>query len=617
MDLTPVYELRSRLRATAIAGTELVSQDYRLKRALESMKPLEKASPVFAKIGMSVGKLLAPDCSDRAGTLMEAISWVEAVLCTQGAMAVSGELREIEYTNDAMNILNIPYSVLHTLLDSLWNSGQGRYSYVLDMHKNHPELFEDYRVKNAMVQALGASYAELAEQVAEWLKKDSKAVIPLLKSGFDKNGKKEMLRRVQVIEAISKDEENAFYLEQIPDSDKAVRGALIFALRHSQENVDVLMDLTRTEKGNCKKMAYWTMACMEGQKAEDFWREYVKKKPWEAVPYLRLSKENWANELISMEVNKLLQEWITKDCTQEMDAKVLWKDELSEKLGICLDALYGKNGEVVCESFRKIAEAEKMLQLPLDAGGFLHWAYLCSPSKDLGELVLELYESYGTGYFSAALSAKLVDGNVEDCCEWVEQQVWQKSLLNRKIKENYVKGLLEALGHIVWDTELQSYVLRFTMNSPADGQEWEYKTSIQDSVQGYFTDLLMKIGKYEADDIMSRWIPSIESDYCEKLREYYYKKASVSRDNRSYLSLLKRCGAKECRGLAVKHFSRQSSVSLWEIAYYFYELPGSVEEKREEARKLCELIRKGGVRGVRIKEENVEVLIDNWVRESY
>ena len=192
MDLTPIYELRGRLRAAAIAGTELLGEDYRLKRALEGMKPLEAASPVFAKISMLVKKLLAPNCPDRVGLLMEAISLTDAVLCTQGAMAVSGTLQDMEGNSGAMMISNIPYSILHTLLDALQNSGQGRYSYVLDMHEKQPELFEDYRVKQAMVQALGASYAELADQVALWLKQEGEAIVPLLKAGFDKNGKKEI-----------------------------------------------------------------------------------------------------------------------------------------------------------------------------------------------------------------------------------------------------------------------------------------------------------------------------------------------------------------------------------------------------------------------------------------
>ena len=44
MDTTPIYELRARLRAAGIAGTSLLSEDFRLKRAYEAFKPLETAS---------------------------------------------------------------------------------------------------------------------------------------------------------------------------------------------------------------------------------------------------------------------------------------------------------------------------------------------------------------------------------------------------------------------------------------------------------------------------------------------------------------------------------------------------------------------------------------------
>ncbi len=617
MDLTPVYELRGRLRAATIAGTELIGEDYRLKRALEGMKSLEAASPVFAKISMLVKKMLAPNCPDRVGFLMEAISLTDAVLCTQGAMAVSGTLQDMECSSNAMTISNIPYSILHTLLDALQNSGQGRYSYVLNMHENRPELFEDYRVKQAMVQALGASYAELADQVAAWLKQDSKAVVPLLKDGFDKNGKKEMVRRVQIIEVLCNRHENDFYLEQIPDSEKNIRGALIWALRHSQENVNTLIDLSRTEKGNCKKMAYWALACMEGETSETFWREYVKKKPLEAIPYLKLSKTDWASEWIAKEIHSLLKEWIPKAAAGEIETKIPWKEELAQRLSVYQEALFGKAGDAICECYRQIIRVDKMLHLQLESSKSFLRAYQCCPSSDLGALAQELYETYGAEYFAAALTAKLMESTTEDCCAWVEERIWKKSLLNKKIKEDHVPYLLEALELVVWDSQLHSYVLGVTIYNPANEQAESYKTVLEHSMQGYFTDLLMKVGRTEADTIMSNWIDNEESEYCQKLIDYYYKKASVSKDTRNYARLLKRCGAKECKNLAVWHFSRKSSVSLWEIGYYFTDLPGSVEAKREEAKRLCDLMLKGGVRGVHIKEENVDVLIDNWVREVY
>ena len=44
MDITPLYDLRERLRAGAVAGAGLAAEDFRLRRAVEAMVPLEKAA---------------------------------------------------------------------------------------------------------------------------------------------------------------------------------------------------------------------------------------------------------------------------------------------------------------------------------------------------------------------------------------------------------------------------------------------------------------------------------------------------------------------------------------------------------------------------------------------
>ena len=78
MDIEPIYELRGRLRAAAIAGTNLLSEDFRLRRAYEAFKPLEAASPVFAKVGHAVAELLASDSQGSQGILLDTISLVDA-----------------------------------------------------------------------------------------------------------------------------------------------------------------------------------------------------------------------------------------------------------------------------------------------------------------------------------------------------------------------------------------------------------------------------------------------------------------------------------------------------------------------------------------------------------
>lgn len=55
MDLNPVYELQERLHAAIIAGANLLQEDFRLKRAIEAIKPLAAASPVFAMLNKQAG----------------------------------------------------------------------------------------------------------------------------------------------------------------------------------------------------------------------------------------------------------------------------------------------------------------------------------------------------------------------------------------------------------------------------------------------------------------------------------------------------------------------------------------------------------------------------------
>ena len=76
MNLSAVYELQNRLEMAAVAGVNLISEDFRLKRAVEQMAPLAGLSPVFQKIyGLSV-KLISPECEDLSGLLLDTLALV-------------------------------------------------------------------------------------------------------------------------------------------------------------------------------------------------------------------------------------------------------------------------------------------------------------------------------------------------------------------------------------------------------------------------------------------------------------------------------------------------------------------------------------------------------------
>ena len=61
MNITPLYNLRLRIKNAMIQGTNLLSEDFRLKRAIEEFSPLMKAAPVIAKNGEHRRRLLEPE----------------------------------------------------------------------------------------------------------------------------------------------------------------------------------------------------------------------------------------------------------------------------------------------------------------------------------------------------------------------------------------------------------------------------------------------------------------------------------------------------------------------------------------------------------------------------
>lgn len=542
-----------------ISGCGLIEEDFRLKRAAEAMKPLEAASPVFAKIGQLLSVLLSEDCKDRAGALMDAITLVDAVLCTQGAVNVPGELEEIETNSWGSAVTNAPYSVLHTLLDALTTSGGGRYGFVMETHEAHPELFEDYRVKHVLVQALGASHAELAEQVAQWLKESGPSILPLLYKEFDPKGKKEMVRRVQVIEAIAKAGANEFYLKMLPEAEKDVRGALIYALRHDNGNAPLLMDLAKAEKGNNKKMAHWALAFMDTDETAGFWNAYMKKKPGEAVYYLAESNTEWASRLTAGNLQELLRPWVHYS-----------------------------------------GSAETRMELTKESAGLL-FAHLRALPKKTGPEVLEC--------FRMAAVAKMLYAAPEEFAEWIDRRVHKKVLLGKSLDRNVIEELCLVFDNVYWDEKVRSYVLKISPYSEADEQRHEYCRRLSKPFDRYFTDLFIECRHPKLDSYLERWIQPDNREYCEKLKNYFYNRARTTQDNRIYLAPLRKLGLTDSSGLAMKYFKGKSQVYGWDAWDYLHSLPGTWESKLKEAEGLYELVNKKEIKGLNLKER-LEEFID-------
>ena len=656
MDTTPIYELRERLRAAAMAGTSLLAEDFRLRRACEMFKPLAAASPVFAKIGQLTEQLLSPDISHPQGALLDAVSLTDAVICTLGAVDVAGEITPLEIvgseeTADAM-IVNAPYSVLKELLEGLEGTGGACYR----IREEHPALFRDYRVKYALVQALGASYAEFANDVAKWLCEDKdKSILPLLYRDFDPAGKREMVRRVEVIEAVAGADANDFYIKMLDTAQKEVRQALIFALRHHQDNVPLLLEMTKKERGKNKDAAFWALANIENAQAAAYFKKYAEKNPKAVLGYLIDASSEWAAEVVEELCDRVLEqiENINEVSAEEKDLS-----DVFYLLHDLLRALYGKGGAHGCECYRKLLrhlpavnalfEKRKKQHNPVEKimwrldflqslanvqylypmgkfisglGLLLMQSLVVNPDADLQALALELYQA--DAYFlPAAVMTKLL--NDEDWADWLEAQLIDQR--TSKIAEKRMRMILEAVGFFCWDKLKGAYEL---FGSSRNSDILSVRREIQVSHAANMLRWLMRHPSHDTDAVLTNWIPLNDEGLCREAGAYFYQRALTSKDTDSMylinwdssysmylINCMKDCNWNVCKGLGVKFVKEHLSFNANNVYVRLIRLPGDKDAIMEEMREICTMVRSGALKADRLKPEELEASMEDWYRRN-
>lgn len=655
MDTTPIYELRERLRAAAMAGTNLLSEDFRLRRAYEAFAPLEKASPVFAKIGQLTGQLLSPECQNTQGALLDTITLTDAVICTLGTVDVTGEVECAGGLNTEANtgslVVNAPYSTLKELLEALTTSGSGHYGYVCDAHKHNPELFRDYRVKHSLVQALGASYSGLADNVEQWLIEDGdRTILPALYKDFDPKGKKEMVRRVRVIGELAGAEANDFYVRMLADAEKEVRTELISALRYEQDNVPLLFNLTKTEKGKNKDNVFEMLAMTPNEEANDFFKDLAEKKTETVLKYLRNSTTEWAAELVADIFDKTIEKLDSADSASDKE-----KQDLSGRLQAVVRAVFGKGGEHICACYRYLLAQKNKINLllkktwkkPKDMytydmiqygvltpcqywyraegldiettlGKILHHSLIVNSDPDLQALALELYQNENSGktnikFLPAAATVKLL--GTEDCVDWFNKQIMENTQSASKLSPERFKAVFEAVNYVSWDSNKNRY--RF-YGSYVDVYDTDYK-SIERAIELPHAEALIHwflkqdISR-EIDYILAQLVPLNDEVLSREIGEYIYNRILVTSGSYRHQLLydLEKCRWTDYKGMGVNAVKNDPSISTWDLYCWLAILPESKEAVMEEMRTICSMVRSGELKTKKLKLEELENYMDRW-----
>ena len=556
MNFEPLYELKNRLENVAVVGINLTKDDFRLKRAVEQLKGYSTTAKVFKQIYDMCNELINTDDEDKGDLFLDLLALLDAVLCTQ-ATTYSGdkpqEIKSITKTKDYYKELH--YSELSPLVYALTETGSGRYEIIEDIIENNSKLLNDFRVKNYMIHGLSDKYSEISYMITEELKKQTKEIVPLLKDGFDPQGKREMIYRLDIISSLCKEEENDFYKYCIENGSKEIKEIAIGALKYSQDNIDYILDLTKTEKGKLKNKAFEVLSYMSDDRAVKEWDKFFKKKPFENILYLQNTNQQWAIDYLTNYIEDYVEKLKKEDTKKEVGMEVsslcmmTFKKRTSKLLSLYKE-LYPYNRYeikrildyyILSKLDKEIIDLIKELSEKYE-GEFLQEEFLISLIKDKPETAYKNFSKYlGVGKSQKeikTLLSNLFSDTHFRTPELAQEQDDVRNIFNvilrieyREESKEYVLCWQNIDDYGLMEVKLNGfdkkwYDIIFEMDND-NYEEWNYYSSCNNGIKNLYNPdiegMKEKYGKFYYNIILSRSPYSEDIEFLNKLEWKDYK----------------------------------------------------------------------------------------------
>lgn len=601
MELQALYDLQERLETAAAAGVRLAGEDFRLKRAVDSVAPLAEASPVIKKLHALALQTIAPDCTDRAGALLDTLALLEAVLCTQAKTGADGSLVPLELAKRPFSPCQ-PFRVVKPIMEALTGTGGGRYSVIQNALEESPEVFFDYRLQAAMVSALSDRYSDIAVLAENWLSRQDESFLPLLKQGFEECTDSGQVRCLRAIAAIAGKNENDFYKSLLAYAKKDLREEAIYALRHDRSNSGLLLDLLKTEKGNCLEAAKQVLALMGTPESDQYLASLLEKSPWEAVKYLNFSQSEELSERLGTFAHSFFDE-----CD---NASGKATKEQQEKTAILFDALAGKTSPSVLSLYERAAAGNRSQKDHYR--GFpelLAKSLVLNCEERLVSCARSLAASHGKAWYPAALTADLLTQPAAEVFEQYKNCFPKASILGigKEEKARTTAALMTVFGQINYVEKSdrhkffavlkegggrqQMMLIQRPLKENLDPRWFEFFTGGAVRLKGTI-GCISQNGVQEKLDFDQLLAKIACPDIRPALGKYFYEKALIAADNTRLYKPLIQCGWRDFKDLVVRYVEKneQNGFNYWQISRMLDQLPITAEDRMETIREIDSFI---------------------------
>jgi len=472
MNLEPLYELKNRLENVAIVGINLVKDDFRLQRAVDQMKGYASAAKVFKQIYEMGQKLIEGDEEDKCDLFLDLLALLDAVLCTQATTYSGDNLQKMETTAGKENFYQeLHYSELSQIVSAFTGTGGGRLAIIENAFETSPEMFDDFRLKNYMIDGLSDKYSGIADRITRELKKKDKDIVPLLKEGFNPQGKREMIARLDIIGAICKEDENDFYKYCIENGSKEMKENAISELKYCQDNIDYILDLIKTEKGSVKNKAYVSLLWMNDSRAEKEWDKFFKKKPFDNIYSFQFTNQQWAIDYLNNFIGVYIEELKNKTLKTAEERRVV-ENEVAK---IC-SVSFNKEIDKKLDYYRELYPYNKY-----EVKRILSYYIVTQPNKEVTDLIKELSKKYEGEFLEQEFLISLLQNKPETTYKnfskfagvgkdekgikklfhtFFANNKTSKNKEEAKVQEDF-RTLFNVIFHIHYDKENKEYILNW------------------------------------------------------------------------------------------------------------------------------------------------------------
>lgn len=299
----PFYELRSRLYASAAAGCSIISEDFRLQRAIDDFKSMSGSNKIFGRLYNMCCDLLKSD--DPADAITDCIALADALAVTQGTFADTSETKSANKIEKVMP-QQIPYSKLREYISEIqrYTTSYRKFS------AGFCEAIRDPRLLSAFIGISGSNSAAADElsQTFESVYGDS-LIQPLLDS-IDLSDNNSTGKQITYICRIAGKRQNDLYirLAETPENPQNVRIRAIEAMSCSESNSGRLLTLYQTEKGKIKTAALTSLAKLNAAEAEPILSKLLAKYKPSYVEIIAASGGDTCTEFVRSAVEYAVSE---------------------------------------------------------------------------------------------------------------------------------------------------------------------------------------------------------------------------------------------------------------------------------------------------------------------